>query len=82
MRATLHLLSYPTLGVALAWNQAPTWLAFWIATGAILGVFLMPIALVVNYWWLRGLDRWLVHRLRVMRRHRRAEYLRWWDEHR
>lgn len=45
----------------------------------IIGIFFMPVALLWHFVWKEKLlDRVCVWRLRVARRVRRAEYIRWW----
>ena len=58
-------------------------IVFWvIVIGAPIGMLFVPLAIVVNAYWSRIVEWWAVRRLRLGRRHRRADYMRWWDEHR
>lgn len=44
------------------------------------GMLTVVICILAAALWRRLVDRWIVYRLRVARRARRAGYIRWWRE--
>ena len=81
-KETGHVLIWPALSIAMVFFWTDDGLTRFLIVGTMFGVFFLPLAILTKYWWERLLDRWCIYRLRVQRCHRRAEYMRWWDEHR